>query len=150
LARKRWSAVDYPIRYFVIAGLCLVMHNCIVVGASWSGLNVWQSAATSFCVMVMVGYVLLAAFVFAVPFSWPAFLKYLSAMAANFPISAGLLWLFFARIGLPMVVAAPIATLAMVGFNFVVSRWAVAGRLWRTPSPIGTSSHAPADGHALF
>jgi putative flippase GtrA len=148
LAPERWSALHFPIRYFVIAGLCLLLHNCIVIAASWSGLNLWQSAALSFCIMVVVGYALLAAFVFAVPFSWSAFLRYLLAMAANFPISTGLLWLFFKLVGLPIIIAAPAATVAMVGFNFVVSRWAVAGRLLSKSS--NPSSHAPADRHALF
>lgn len=134
MPREFWPAAGYPIRYFAVAGFCLVMHNCIVIAANWSGLTMWQAVVLSFCIMVVVGYALLATLVFKARYNWPAFLRYFMAMAANFPLSSGLLWLFFEIARQPMVIAAPAATLTMVAFNFVVSRWAIMGRFQRTQS----------------
>jgi putative flippase GtrA len=119
---------ELPLRYLMVAGTCLVMHNIIVITASHAGLNLWQAAATSFCIMVVIGYLLLATFVFEAGYSMRAFTRYLGAMAANFPVSTGLLWFFYTIVRQPMEIAAPAATVAMVAFNFVVSRWAIVGR----------------------
>jgi putative flippase GtrA len=116
------------LRYAMVAGCCLLLHNAIMIAADWSGLNMWQAACLSFCIMVVAGYLLLAAFVFDRRRSWASFLRYTGAMAANFPLSTGLLWLFFRVLGQPMAIAAPAATLGMVLVNYLASRWAIAGR----------------------
>ncbi len=117
-----------PLRYLVVAGCCLAMHNAIMIVGDWSGLSLLEAAATSFCIMVVVGYVLLSAFVFVGARSWRGFWRYTGVMAANFPLSTGLLWLFFVLARQPMTVAAPAATIVMVLVNFIASRWAIAGR----------------------
>lgn len=117
-----------PLRYLVVAAFCLAMHNAIMIVADWSGLSLLEAAATSFCIMVVVGYLLLSAFVFTGARGWPGFWRYTAAMAANFPLSTGLVWLFFDLAGQPMAIAAPAATMVMVVVNFAASRWAIAGR----------------------
>jgi putative flippase GtrA len=128
-ASRAWG--ELPVRYLAVAGACLVMHNIIVITASRAGLNLWQAAATSFCIMVVAGYLLLATLVFDSGYSMRAFFRYVAAMAFNFPISTALLWLFFAAARQPMEIAAPAATIVMVAYNFVASRWAVAARTHR-------------------
>lgn len=117
------------LRYVGVAGACLVMHNLIVIGASMRGASMLQAAGLSFCIMVVVGYILLAAFVFPVGYTWLGFARYVAAMAGNFPLSTGLLWLFLEGAGQPMVIAAPASTFAMVLINFVLSRWAITERV---------------------
>ena len=134
LLRDLWAAASYPVRYLIVAGACLVLHNCILIAANWSGLTLWQAAALSFCILLLVGYAMLTTFVFNVGFSWPAFGRYFTAMAANFPLSSGLLWLFFEVARQPMSVAAPAASVAMVALNLVISRWAIIGRFQRPQS----------------
>lgn len=116
------------LRYAIVAAFCLAMHNAIMIAGDWSGLTMLEAAIVSFCIMVVLGYVLLAAFVFVGARTWRGFLRYTGAMAANFPLSTGLLWLFFDLAGQPMAIAAPAATIVMVIVNFAASRWAVAGR----------------------
>ena len=122
------SRAATPLRYAGVAAFCLAMHNGIMIFADWSGLTLLEAASTSFCIMVVTGYVLLSAFVFVGARSWRGFWRYTGAMAANFPLSTGLLWLFFDVAGQPMAIAAPAATIVMVIFNFAASRWAIAGR----------------------
>jgi putative flippase GtrA len=112
-------------RYAVVAGSCLLMHNAIMITADRVGLTLLQAAATSFCIMVVTGYLLLS--VFRGTRSWIGFARYTGAMAANFPISTGLAWLFLVPLHQPMAVAAPAATLIMVVVNYVASHWAILG-----------------------
>lgn len=115
------------LRYAVVAAICLATHNAIMIVADWSGLTLLEAAVTSFCIMVTLGYLLLSAFVFRGTRTWRGFWRYTGAMAANFPLSTGLLWLFFDLAGQPMAIAAPAATVVMVVVNYAASRWAIAG-----------------------
>jgi len=115
------------LRYGIVAGCCLLLHNAIMITADWSGLQLWQAASLSFCIMIVVGYLLLSAFVFDQRRNWTAFFRYSGAMAANFPLSTGLVWLFLGPLGMRMAVAAPAATLVMVLVNYLGSRWAITG-----------------------
>ncbi|MDT8757308.1 GtrA family protein [Sphingomonas psychrotolerans] len=124
----RVPPIPTSLRYGVVAGCCLLLHNAIMILADWSGLQLWQAASLSFGTMIVIGYVLLSAFVFDQPRSWTGFFRYSGAMAANFPLSTGLVWLFYGPFGAPMTVAAPAATLAMVLVNYLGSRWAISGR----------------------
>lgn len=115
-------------RYAVVAGSCLVLHNLIMITADYAGLSMWQAAVTSFCIMVVVGYLLLCMFVFHGTRSWRGFLRYAGAMAANFPLSTGLLWILFGLLHQPMAMAAPAVTLVMVMVNYLASHWAITGK----------------------
>ncbi|MEG3144903.1 GtrA family protein [Sphingomonas sp. RT2P30] len=123
----RAGAIATTSRYAVVTGSCLVMHNAIMIAADRAGLTLLQAAVTSFCIMVVTGYLLLCAFVFRGTRSWRGFARYTAAMAANFPISTGLAWLFLVPLHQPMVIAAPAATLIMVVVNYVASHWAILG-----------------------
>ena len=114
-------------RYAVVAGSCLLMHNAIMIAADRAGLSLLQAAITSFCIMVVTGYLLLSAFVFRGTRSWRGFARYTGAMAANFPVSTGITWFFLAPLHQSMAVAAPAATLIMVAVNYVASHWAILG-----------------------
>jgi putative flippase GtrA len=107
----------------------MVMHNGIMIAADRAGLSLLEAAATSFCILAVIGYLLLSVFVFTQGRSWRGFIRYTGAMAANFPLSTGLIWLFFVAAGQPMAIAAPASTLVMVLVNYGLSRWAIAGRL---------------------
>jgi putative flippase GtrA len=119
-------------RYAVVAGSCLILHNLIMITADHFGLTMWQAAATSFCIMVVTGYLLLCLFVFRGARSWRGFFRYATAMAANFPLSTGLLWLLFMPLHQPMAIAAPTVTVVMVVINYLASHWAITGK---RPSP---------------
>jgi putative flippase GtrA len=54
------------------------------------------------------------------------FARYTAAMAGNFPVATGLLWLCVVPLRLPVIFVSPIVTLVMFGINFIMSRWAIA------------------------
>lgn len=113
------------LRYAVVSAACLILHNLIVITASRRGASILQAAGLSFCVMVVIGYLLLSLAVFLVVPTFSGLGRYTAAMAINFPISTGLLWSLMSPLGLPVAIAAPVATVGMVAINFLWARWAV-------------------------
>ena len=90
-----------------------------------------QSASISFCIMVVIGYLLLAGTVFQRIPTLHGFCRYTVAMALNFPLATTLVWVGLKLLGLPMTFAAPSAAIGMAVINFFMSRWAVIGqRTW--------------------
>ena len=116
------------VRYAATSVGCLCLHNAILISSDHAGWTMMQSATASFCIMVVVGYRLMAGPVFRSASTWLGFWRYTFAMALNFPMSTSLLWLLMKVLGQPMTIAAPTAAAGMAIVNFVVSRWAITGR----------------------
>ena len=56
-----------------------------------------------------------------------SFARYLGAMAFNLPLSIMLLFLFHDLAHLPMIIASPLATIALFVANYFLSAWAIVG-----------------------
>ena len=117
------------ITYLLVCAACLITHNLVIVGGDALGLPLPMCVAASFVIVVLLGYALHSRFTFHVRAGWDGLARYTLAMLPNLPLSLALIWFFSRWIGLPMPVAAPIATIAMLVLNFFLSRWAIAGRL---------------------
>jgi len=115
-------------RYVGVAGGCALLHNVIVIGATSVGSGVLAASALSFGVMIVVGYLSVCAIAFRLAPTLPGFARYTMAMATNFPLTTGLLWLFAGPFDLPVAIAAPPVTVLMFGINYLGARWAVGRR----------------------
>ncbi|TPG09628.1 GtrA family protein [Sphingomonas oligophenolica] len=104
------------------------MHNGIVIGAAWAGAGLLGATALSFCLMVVIGYLLIGAIVFRAAPTRTGFVRYTLAMAANFPVATSLLFVLAVPLHLPVAIASPVVTLLMMIINFVAARWAIGGR----------------------
>ena len=113
------------LRYAFVAGLSLLVHNVIIIGADAAGIPLIGGVLLSFCTVVVVGYLLHSHLTFREPPSWRRFQLYALAMAINIPVSFVMIWLWNVAVGLPMVWASPIATICMAVVNFLLSRWAI-------------------------
>jgi putative flippase GtrA len=78
--------------------------------------------------VVLWSYGLHARFTFSQPLSARSFLRYALGMATNYPASIALMFVFCNLAGLPVAVAAPVSTVLLFAWNFLTSRWAIAGR----------------------
>jgi putative flippase GtrA len=122
------SLIPTGSRYLVVAAICMVTHNAIVIGGDALGLYMPLAVTISFCVVVLLGFVLHSRFTFSVKGDARSLLRYTAAMALNLPLNILLLWLLFDLMRWPMVVASPVATVVMLAVNFFASRWAIAAR----------------------
>jgi putative flippase GtrA len=111
---------------FVLIGLvCAVLHNVIMLSLDRLGLHYLLSGAVSFGLVVVTGYALHSKVTFGEPRSLRAFLRYAASMAMNYPATVALLFLISDLGGLPLAAAVPAATVVMLVWNFLASRWSI-------------------------
>lgn len=131
------------LRFGGVSAVCFLLHNLIMVAADATGLNYVVATLMSYAVVGVVGYRLHSAYSFRTTRNRSGFARYALAMAGNLPAQWLLLWLLIGRLGLPMLMAAPLSTLAMMAYNFLISRWALL-RTHRDPA-IGQGTEEPLD-----
>jgi len=124
------------IRYLAVSGFCLVLHNAIIIGATEAGLHYAGASVLSFLIVAASGFVLHGKFTFGADLELAGFARYVAGMALNLPLSIALLWLLIDVAGSPVTLAAPLATLCLLVWNYIASRWAWAPPLDRTAGRI--------------
>ena len=112
--------------YGAVSGSCLVLHNAVMIGADWAGAPLIVGVVVSFVLVAAVGYVAHSLLTFGEPLGLVRFGRYCLAMSANIPFAYVTTWFWHGPMGLPMLWAAPLASICMVAVNFVLSRWAIA------------------------
>lgn len=119
--------------YLGVAGTCLLLNNVVLILADAAGCMLLLSVLLSYCVVVVIGYLLHSCVTFRQPFGIVPFARYAAVMAANIPLMFAMTWLWRDLIGLPMRESAPLATACLVIINFALGRWAISG----TGKPVG-------------
>jgi putative flippase GtrA len=134
------KSLALPTRFLVVGLFCAVAHNAIMLGADRWHIHYAVSCAISYVVVVLLGFALHVRFTFQETPSLGSFWRYAVSMAANYPFTLALLFLMCDVAGLSVVIAAPVATVLMMAWNFAASRWAIV----RSPaSPSNSSSSSP-------
>ena len=122
------SLIPTGSRYLVVAAICMVTHNLIVIGGDAAGLAMPVAVTISFCLVVLLGFALHSRYTFSVKGDLKSLGRYTAAMALNLPFNIALLWLLSELTHWPMDIRSPVATVVMLAVNFFASRWAIAGR----------------------
>lgn len=120
--------------YIAIAGICLALHNAVLILSDHAGLALWLAVLLSFGIVATVGYVLHTIFTFHSQPGVKAFGRYVIAMSANIPLAFVATWFWHDKAGLPMTLAAPIASICMLALNFVLGRWAIVPKTRQAPA----------------
>ncbi len=115
-------------RYAAAGALCALAHNAIMILGDLAGGHYVPMTLVSFGLVTPFGYWLHTRFTFREPASPRAFLRFASGVAAGFPLSFASMALFVSGLGLPVPVAAPLATLTLFAWNYASAHWAIAGR----------------------
>ncbi|OHD01311.1 MAG: hypothetical protein A2885_20210 [Sphingopyxis sp. RIFCSPHIGHO2_01_FULL_65_24] len=111
--------------YAMVSGICLTLHNLVLILGDQIGWVLPLSILVSFCLSAITGYVLHSLFTFREPMHASNFFRYAVAMSANIPLALVAVWFWHVAVGLEMIWASPIATICMLGVNFILSRWAI-------------------------
>ena len=114
-----------PFAYVAVAGVCVVLHNAVLIIGDFLGVPLWLGVMISFGIVASVGYVLHGLFTFRQPLAVRRLAKYAVAMSANIPLAFVTTWFWNRVVGLPMALAAPLASVCMLAVNFVLGRWAI-------------------------
>ena len=122
------SARLRPARYIIVGATCAALYNLVMILGERAGVGyVWSSICSLFAV-IPAGYLLHAGFTFGKDLSWSAFLRFAGSILASFPISLLTIALLSSGAGLPMLIAAPLATLVLFVWNYAITHWAILGR----------------------
>ncbi len=112
-------------RFGLVSLLCALLNIAILtIGERW-GAHYVLLVFLSFALCVVIGYAAHARLSFARAMSPAGFVRYVLAMAMNIPVSLAALWLLRDVAAMPMLVAATLATLATIVYNYLSSRWAI-------------------------
>lgn len=127
-------------RYLAVGAICAVANNIILIASDAAGMHYWAAMLLTFVLMLPPSYMAHASWVFGVRTSWTAFGHYVAGTLSSLIVAALTIGLLRGAMMLPMVAAAPIATLAMVLYNYLMTRWAVyRGHGRTTPSFIDST-----------
>ena len=116
-------------RYLAVAVACVILNIVIMIALDSFGIHYVISSAISFVAVVLLGYALHLRITFEAEGARRHSLwRYTAAMAVNYPATIVLLFLLCDLAGFPIVLAVPIATIAMLAFNFFAVRWSLIER----------------------
>jgi putative flippase GtrA len=118
-----------PRRYATIGVACAVMNNILLIAGDLMGLHYMISTILGFLIVTPAAYLLHSAYTFGEPRSWAALWRFSAGVAFAVPIFFLVMALLCSGLGLPVIVAAPLATLFMFVWNYVSARWAIVARL---------------------
>lgn len=126
--QERLGHVHRTYRYTIVAGLCALLHNGIMIGLDRLGVHYALCQTVSAAVLLPTGYLLQAAVTFQAPYSGRDFLRYSTALITNFPVAIFLLWLLCDILTLDMIWASPISMVVLFAWNYLTSAWALSRR----------------------
>ena len=114
-----------PAVYLAVSGICLTLHNAVLIAGDAVGVPLWATVLLSFALVTSTAYALHGLFTFRQPLAVSRYARYAVAMSANIPLAFVTTWLWHVPVGLPMAFAAPLASGCMVALNYVLGRWAI-------------------------
>lgn len=113
-------------RFAAVGLACAVLHNVIMIGGDALGLHYVVSSVISFAIVVAAGFAMHSAWTFPESErSRMSFGRYALSMSANFPLFVAGMFVLVDLAALPVPLAAPLVTLALMAFNFIATRWAL-------------------------
>jgi putative flippase GtrA len=116
-------------RYLTVGASCTLLHLAIMIVGDLAGLHYVSSSIISFVTVTVFGYVLHSGWTYPQSErSRASFVRYLTTVSANFPLSLAGLFVFVDLLGFPVAIAAPVVTVLLVAFNFLASRWVFRAR----------------------
>ena len=138
------TAIGMPARFVMVGLVCAAAHNAIMIAGDWWHIHYAVSCVLSYAIVVVLGFALHVRFTFGQQASLDSFGRYALAMAANYPVTLALLFVMCDVAGWPVAIAAPVATVIMMVWNFLASRWAIVGK--PAGSKLGVPPPAPSSG----
>jgi putative flippase GtrA len=111
-------------RFATVGAFCAVLTNVAIILLVRAGLGNVTATVVTFVPVLLLGYALHAAFTFRRARSGVSFGRYTLAMAANFPLTVGAIYLLCDVLRIPVAIGAPATTLLIFLWNYVAGSWA--------------------------
>lgn len=118
-------ALKEPSRYLAVGALCAVLNNVILICGDAAGLHYSVCILLTFVLVLPASYLVHAWWTFRVPSSWAAFRRFLGGSVSSLIVASLAVGALRGRLAMPMIIAAPLATVVMTLYNFVMAKWAL-------------------------
>jgi putative flippase GtrA len=120
-----------PARYLISGGVCASANNGLLIAGARAGLGLLELTLLSFLAMGTAGYVAHVYFTFRQVPGWRSYARFMAGVALGIPAAYAVLALLCNVLRIPMLAAAPIATLVLLVYNYLSARLAIMRRLVR-------------------
>jgi putative flippase GtrA len=127
-------------RYTSVALFIAVANNVVMIAIDMLGGHYLLGTAAALVLMTPVAYVLHSWFTFGEPFSLAAFGRFSSGVLAAYPLGLFLMVVLCSGLRLPVIVAAPIATVALFAWNFLAAHWSILRRFNFVEGKVGSAT----------
>jgi putative flippase GtrA len=115
-------------RYLAVSLFCVLVNNLILIGFDKIGIHYGYSILASMAVLIPMGYVMQAKLTFSTSLNMRSLRRYALALIFNGPLSYLLLWFLHVLLRIDMIFAAPICTVILFLWNYLISNWAIRDR----------------------
>lgn len=112
-------------RYSLVAGTCLLLSMTLIPLFAAAGLHYSFGTILAFAIVAVVGFCMHCHWTFAVDRSVGSFLRYVSTMAVNVPLTIALIAIGHDIAGLSIVLSTAIASVTLLLWNYFAVRWAI-------------------------
>ena len=119
-----------PARYLISGGACALANNALLVAGARAALGILELTVLSFLVIGTVGYVAHVHFTFRQAPGWRSYARFMAGLALGVPAAYAILALLCDVLHIPMLAAAPIATIVLLFYNYMSARLAIMCRLF--------------------
>jgi putative flippase GtrA len=114
-----------PARYLAIGIGCAVLNNAILIGADATGAHYVVAILLTFVITLPIAYLAHTIWTFSAELSWLAFVRFITGSISSVLLAGAAVGSLKGGLGLSMWIAAPLATVAMTVYNFMMARWAI-------------------------
>jgi len=120
-----------PVRYLISGGVCAIANNILLIVGARAGIGVFELTLLSFLLIGTMGYATHVHFTFGQLPGWRSYTRFMIGIALGIPAAYLIVALLYEVMRIPMPVAAPIATILMVVYNYMSARLTITRRLFR-------------------
>ena len=120
------TSVGQTIRYSAVSGVCLLLGMTLIPLFSAAGLHYALATVAAFCLIAVIGFYLHCHWTFDVKRSPGSFVRYVSAMGLNLPLTIGLIGVAHDLVGLSVAISTAVASSILLVWNYIAVKWAVA------------------------
>ena len=112
--------------HLVIGAICALFNNVLIIGLAWRGFGYFSATVIVFLPSLLLGYFLHCFFTYRSSPNWLSFIKYTCSMLANYPLWFFALYCLIDVLKAPIEAAAPLTTILLFFFNYMMAVWVFA------------------------
>ena len=112
--------------HLVIGAACALFNNIVIIALVWRGTGYVLASFLVYLPSLLLGYFLHCFLTYRSSPQWMSFARFAGSTMANYPLWFVGLYCFADLLRMPIEIAAPLTTVSLFLFNYVMAGWAFA------------------------